>query len=128
MTPRDKAEAGAMEPCPFCASAAVKSRDGKGYGCSNAGCYLWGYGEGVLADQWQSRPLESALKSQLAAMEARQRELVDAIYSRHQGFCNDAHGFHEVRCMNDALTISEREQSRDRERARTSGPGARDER
>ena len=56
-----------LKPCPFCGSEAkVDDIIGRYAYCPNADCHLWRLeGEEIEIDEWQSRPIEYALRKQL---------------------------------------------------------------
>ena len=64
----------ALQPCPLCRSTPWPGTSAWGTAtaaCSSHGCPLGGIE--VLADEWNDRPIEDALRADVAAAEARGR-------------------------------------------------------
>jgi hypothetical protein len=64
----------ALKPCPVCRSAPWPGTSAWGTAtaaCSSHGCPLGGIE--VLADEWNARPIEDALRAEVAAAEVRGR-------------------------------------------------------
>ena len=64
----------ALQPCPLCRSAPWPGTSSWGTptaACSGHGCPLGGIE--VLADEWNARPIEDALRADVAAAESRGR-------------------------------------------------------
>lgn len=68
-----------LKPCPFCGEPALS--DGRSVTCSGFGNSCAFGREWAKPERWNTRPIESALESRLAAAEARVKEL-DGFISR----------------------------------------------
>ena len=82
----DTKQSSELRPCPFCGSEA-RADDiiGRYVYCPNADCHLWRLeGEEIERDEWNTRPLEDALRAQhVAEMAAK----VEALEWRDKEIC-----------------------------------------